>query len=103
MSSAVYERVRRNPKFQELVERRQRFALLLSAIVLIAYYGFMMVVAFAPKILNTPLAEGWTTSIGWPIGATIVIVSWLLTGWYVQRANGEFDAINEQVLREAQR
>jgi cation/acetate symporter len=103
MSSAVYERVRNNPKFQEFVERRSRFALRLSALVLVSYYGFMAVVAFAPGLLRVPLGEGWTTSIGWPIGAAIVVGSWLLTGWYVRRANGEFDAINEEVIREASR
>ena len=103
MSSAVYDRVRRNPKFQEFVARRSRFAMLLSAIVLVSYYSFMMVVAFAPKALNTPLGEGWTTSIGWPVGAAIIVGSWLLTGWYIHRANGEFDALNEEVIREARR
>ena len=103
MSSAVYERVRRNPKFQEFVARRSRFALLLSAIVLVAYYGFMMVVAFAPDLLRAPLGAGTTTSIGWPIGAAIIIGSWVLTGWYIHRANGEFDAINEEIIKEARR
>lgn len=102
MSSAVYERVRNNPKFQEFVRRRSRFALLLSAAVLVSYYGFMMVVAFAPRLLNTPLGEGWTTSIGWPIGASLIVGSWLLTGWYIHRANGEFDALNVEIIREAQ-
>lgn len=103
MSSAVYERVRQNPKFQEFVARRSRFALLLSALVLVSYYGFMMVVAFAPTLLNSPLGEGWTTSIGWPIGAALIVGSWLLTGWYIHRANGEFDALNDEVIREARR
>lgn len=103
MSSAVYERVRKNPKFQEFVARRSRFALLLSAVVLVAYYGFMMVVAFAPQLLRAPLGEGSTTTIGWPIGAALIIGSWLLTGWYIHRANGEFDALNEEVIKEAHR
>jgi cation/acetate symporter len=102
MSSAVYQRVRANSKFREFVARRTRFALLLSAIVLIAYYGFMGVVAFNPKLLHTPLTDASVTTIGWPIGAAIIIVSWLLTGWYVHRANSEFDRLNEEVIKEAQ-
>lgn len=103
MSAPIYQRVRENPKFQELVKRRTRFATMLSLIVLVAYYTFMMVVAFAPDVLRQPIAAGSTLTIGVPVGATIIIVSWLLTGWYVQRANGEFDRINDELVREATR
>ena len=48
MSTAVYERIRRNPKFDELVGKRSRFAWLLTAIVLGIYFIFIMVVAFNP-------------------------------------------------------
>ena len=39
--------------------------------------------------------------VGVPIGAAIIIGSWLLTGWFVNRSNGEFDAINNEIVREA--
>lgn len=102
MSNPMYQRIRTNPKFRELVSRRTRFAIVLSAIVLVAYYGFMMVVAFRPAMLHTPLSEGSALTVGMPIGVGIVFVSWLLTGLYVWRANTDFDRINEEVLREAE-
>ena len=82
MSQLIYARVRENPKYQALVKRRGRLAAILSAIVLVAYYSFMMVVAFAPAMLGKPLSEGMTLSIGIPIGAAIIVISWLLTGVY---------------------
>ena len=33
----------------------------------------------------------------------IVIGGWLLTGVYVSRANGEFDRLNEEILKEARK
>jgi uncharacterized membrane protein (DUF485 family) len=101
MSSHLYQKVRANPRFAELAGKRSRFALLLSAIVLMSYYAMMMLVAFAPEALRTPIAEGATLTIGVPIGAAIIIGSWLLTGWFVSRANGEFDQINAELIREA--
>ncbi|MBN9423235.1 MAG: hypothetical protein BGO63_07970 [Candidatus Accumulibacter sp. 66-26] len=101
MSTSIYKRIRSNPKFQALVSRRTRLGLILSAIVLVAYYGFMMVVAFNPALLHKPLSEGSVLTVGAPIGAAIIIVSWLLTGLYVWRANADFDKINEEVLKEA--
>ena len=54
MSSSVYQRIRVNPKFRELQVRRSRLVWLLSAIVLAAYYGLMIVVAFWPHALHAP-------------------------------------------------
>jgi uncharacterized membrane protein (DUF485 family) len=40
-------------------------------------------------------------TIGWPIAALIIIGGWLLTGVYISRANGEFDSITQEILKEA--
>jgi cation/acetate symporter len=101
MSTAVYERIRKNPKFDELVGRRSRFAWTLTASVLGIYFAFIMVVAFNPKLLATPIWEGGTASIAWPIGAGMILLFWLMTGYYVYRANGEFDDINAELIKGA--
>lgn len=97
---SYHNRIRQNPKFAAMVSRRTRFALLLSMLVLVPYYSFMMVIAFQPDLLRQTMGEGIAT-IGWPIGVVLVVGSWLLTGVYVRRANGEFDRMNEEVLKES--
>ena len=57
MSSVMYERMRANPKFQELVARRGRFAWTLAFIVLSMFYGFVMVVAFSPASLGQTMLK----------------------------------------------
>ena len=101
VNASTYQRIRENPKYQDMIRRRGRFAAFLSAIVLIAYYGFMMVVAFKPALLRETLSDGSVLTVGMPIGAGIIVVSWLLTGLYVYRANSDFDKINVEVLKEA--
>ena len=93
----IYLQVEKDPAYQKLIRTRGRMAVMLSLIVLGAYYAFMAVVAFAPKLLGTPLSEGSAWTIGAPIGAALIIVSWLLTGWYVSRANGEFDRLTKEI------
>lgn len=100
-NASIHSRIRQHPRFGELVGRRARLALVLSALVLIPYYSFMMVVAFKPELLRQSLGEGVTATVGWPVGAALIVGSWLLTGLYVRRANGEFDQINEEILKEA--
>jgi cation/acetate symporter len=103
MSSAMYEHMRTNPKFQELVRKRGRFAWTLAAIVLFGFYGFVMVVAFAPSVLGQPVAEGAHLTVGVAVGLLMFVSFWLLTAFYVWRANTEFDALTAEVLKEAGR
>lgn len=103
MSSVIYERLRRNPKFDELVQKRGSFARTLAAIVLIIFYGFFMLVAFNPKVLGQPIAEGSMWAIGYTAELVMFVFFWLLTLLYVRRANGEFDDLTAQIIKEAQK
>ncbi len=99
--TTVHDRIRQNPRFAELVGKRTRFAILLSLIVLVPYYAFMMITAFHPTLLGQPVSDGSIVTVGWPLGAALIVGSWLMTGLYVRRANGEFDRLNEQILKES--
>lgn len=101
-TGSIQDRIRANPKFKQLESTRSRFAWTLSAVVLVVYYAYMLTVAFAPKWLHVPLSEGLVTTVGVPVGAGLIVFFWLLTGWYIRRANGEFDKLNEEVLKECQ-
>ncbi len=101
MSTEVYERIRKNPKFDELVTKRSRFAWTLTIVVLGIYFAFIMVVAFNPTLLAKPIWEGGTATIAWPIGAGMILLFWLMTGLYIRRANGEFDDINSEIIKGA--
>lgn len=96
----VWQQIEGNPRFQELVHKRQAFALLLSIIMLVLYVGFILLIAFAPAWLGTPLHAGTNVTRGIPIGVGLIVVSFLLTGIYVWRANGEFDHLTKQILSE---
>ncbi len=101
MSSAMYERMRGNPKFQELVAKRGRYAWTLAAIVLTMFYGFVMVVAFAPTSLGQPIAEGSRWTVGVVVELFMFVFFWVLTALYVSKANNEFDTLSQEIVREA--
>jgi uncharacterized membrane protein (DUF485 family) len=94
------DQVRANPKFQRLTRQRALLAWSLSGAVLAVYYSFIMVVAFAPAWLHLPLYDGSHLSLGMPVGVAIILLSWLLTVWYVHTANTRFDALSAQILQE---
>jgi len=99
----MYKLMRENPKFQQLVDKRGRFAWTLSAIVLTMFYGFVMVVAFSPASLGRPIAEGSMVTVGVAVELFMFIFFWVLTAIYVRRANTEFDALTEEILMDAWR
>ena len=89
--------IRREPLFQELVDKRTRFAWQLTAAMLVIYFGFIAVIAFAPKLLATPIG-GSVTTVGIPVGLLVIVSAFVLTGIYVRRANAKFDPITRQIM-----
>jgi cation/acetate symporter len=102
MSSEMYSKMRQNPKFQALVKRRGRFAALLSTIVLVAFYGYILVVAFSPATLALPVSQGSTLTVGILAELSMFIGFWVLVALYVRRANTEFDALTAEIVKDAQ-
>lgn len=101
VSISMYAHIRRNPRFTELVAKRTRFAGILAAIVLIVFYGFVLLVAFAPELIGKRLFEGSNLTFGILAGLLQFIFFWILTLVYVRRANGEFDDINKELVKAA--
>lgn len=102
MINNIYQQVESSPRFQELVRKRQTFALVLTVIMLVLYVGFILLIAFAPGWLGTPLHAGTSVTRGIPLGVGLIVISFLLTGVYVWRANGEFDRLTKEIVREVQ-
>jgi cation/acetate symporter len=93
--------MRTNPKFQELVTRRGRFAWTLAIIVLTMFYGYILTIAFNPTALGQPVAEGSMLTVGVAVELFLFIFFWGLTAFYVRRANSEFDAMTQDLIRDA--
>ncbi|CAM5352449.1 DUF485 domain-containing protein [Thauera sp.] len=101
MSVSMYAHIRRNPRFKELVAKRTRFAGILAVIVLAMFYGFVLLVAFAPGLIGMRLSEGSNITFGIVAGLFQFVFFWVLTWVYVRRANGEFDDINKEIIQAA--
>ncbi len=101
MKQELVDRIKNDPDFLKLVSERSRFAWILTIIMLVIYFGFVLVIAFDPSFLGTPLFEGSVTTIGIPIGVGVILSAFILTGIYVRRANGEFDELTRRIKAKA--
>ena len=99
MDPTTLSRIEADPNYQTLVKERKSFGWLLAIIILVAYYGYIGVVAFAPSVIATRLAGNIT--IGLVLGVGLILGSILLTGIYVARANSRFDDLNNAVVNAA--
>lgn len=100
MREDLVERIANDPEYQALKSRRARFGWLLTILMLIVYYGFILLVAFDKELLARPIGDNVTTW-GMPVGFAVIIFTVVITGIYVRRANGEFDERTERIVREA--
>src|SRR5262245_66596278 len=82
MNSDFVARVKGDPQFQELTSKRSRFAWVLSGAMLAIYFGFIFVIAFAPKAMGVPLGTGVTT-VGITVGLLIMLSALVLYRIYL--------------------
>ena len=91
--------IRAHPAFLPLVQKRRALAILLTILMLAIYFGFILVVAFAPGIMASPVYR--TITWGFPLGLGVIVSAIILTGLYVLRANAEFDALTRRIVEDA--
>ena len=96
------DRIQGDPRYQELVRRRGRYAWLLTGLMLAVYFGYILLIAFDKAALARPIGNG-VASIGIPIGIGVILVGIVLTGLYVRRANRVFDPLVRALQDEARR
>jgi uncharacterized membrane protein (DUF485 family) len=101
MAQEIWERIRANPKFQQLVSKRNNYSIVMSILMIIAYYGYILLVAFDKAFLATKMGPGMVMSIGIPMGVGVILFTIILTWIYVRRANTEFDTDAEEIIKEA--
>ena len=100
MSDPMVQKIQSHPKYLELRTKRNRLGIFLTALMLIVYYGYIALIAFDKKFLAQPIGTGVTT-LGIPIGMGVIIFTIVITAIYVRRANGEFDTLTKEILKDA--
>ena len=103
MNDSIYISIQNSPRFKELVKKRERFAWILSAIMLGLYAAFILLIAYGSHIMGAKLSPGSSITWGIPMGVGLIVSAFVLTGIYVKRANSEFDRLNQEILAEVQK
>lgn len=86
-----------SPEFKKLVIRRWWVSMVLTAVLFVVYYGYIILVATNKALLGRRI--GVNTTLAIPLGAAVIIGAWVLTALYVIWANRQYDP-HVQTLRE---
>lgn len=98
MEMDLANRIASHPKYQELKAKRSSFGWILTWLMMIVYYGFIMLVAYNKELMATKIGTGVTT-LGMPIGLFVIAFTIVITGIYVRRANSEYDDLTEEIKK----
>ena len=100
MSDPMVQKIQSHPKYLELRTKRNRLGIFLTALMLIVYYGYIALIAFDKMFLSGRIGTGVST-LCFSIGLGVIIFTIVITAIYVRRANGEFDTLTKEILKDA--
>ncbi|WP_042875733.1 DUF485 domain-containing protein [Cupriavidus necator] len=99
MEEDLAQRIIANPNYQRLVSTRSTYGWVLAGMMMVVYYGYILLVAFGKSLLSARIGDGVMTW-GIPIGLFVIVFTVAITGIYVWRANREFDDQTAQIRKE---
>jgi uncharacterized membrane protein (DUF485 family) len=85
-------------RLRALTHARRRVSTTLTVVMIALYFGFIGLIAFDKQLLARKLTDG--LSLGILLGALVIVVSWLLTWFYVRWANANYDTVLRDIDRE---
>jgi uncharacterized membrane protein (DUF485 family) len=89
-----------SPRFKALVRKRWNVSIILTILVFIIYYGYILIVAYGKDFLAQKVGE--FVNYGIILGVLGIILSWALTVVYIIWANNvydkEVDALKKELL-----
>jgi uncharacterized membrane protein (DUF485 family) len=96
MHDDLVQKIKRDPNYHQLVKSRSRFGWTLTALMMLVYYGYILLIAFDKEFLAQKTGDGVMTW-GMPIGLFVILFTVLVTGVYVRRANSRYDELTHAI------
>jgi len=77
------------PDFKRLVSLRWTVSMVLLALLFVTYYGYILLIPYAPDFMKSKIGEVTTMAI--PLGIGVIVIAFVLTAVYVVWANSSYD------------
>ena len=77
-------------RLEALAAARWRVAIVLTMVMMVVYFGFILLIAFNKPLLAASIGPG--LSLGMLLGILVILAAWVLIWIYVRWANTHYDA-----------
>lgn len=89
----------RSPEFQALIRKRRSFVLPALTFTFVWYFGFIALASYAPDFMGERITGGFT--IGYAFALSQFVMTWVLGGMYLRRADRDFDPLARKAAEAA--
>ncbi|PHV07358.1 hypothetical protein CSQ96_09090 [Janthinobacterium sp. BJB412] len=96
MQDDMVQKIKSDPNYRKLVNARSKFGWVLTWCMMAVYYGYILLIAFNKELLSAKTGAGVMTW-GMPIGLFVIVFTVVITGFYVRRANSEYDDLTHSI------
>jgi uncharacterized membrane protein (DUF485 family) len=72
-----------------LATKRWQISIWLTAIMMVIYFGFILLIAYNKPLLGSLIVPG--LSLGILLGALVIVSAWVLIYFYIRWANNYYD------------
>lgn len=89
-----------HPKFRAMAKQKAILGWTFSAIIFFVYVAYIWVIGTDPQLFATKVSEDGITTWGIYVGIFVILFSFLITAIYVVIANGKFENMTQEVVKE---
>ena len=102
MKDTQAERILANPTFQRMARKKATLGWVFTALMLIVYFSYIGYIGISPDTFAASVSPGSVTTWGIYAGLFVIFFAIAVTGIYVYKANGEFDRLTREAIRETE-
>lgn len=100
MDTQTAKKVLEHPEFQRMARQKSVIGWSFSAVMFLLYVAYIWLIGTSPEVFARPVSDGSVTTWGIYAGLFVIVFSILITGVYVRIANGKFEKMTQDVVRE---
>jgi len=93
--------ITKSSEFRKIAHARWRVSLGLTAVMIGAYFSYILILAKKKDLLAIEMGNG--LPIGIPVGVGLIVLAWVLTGIYIVWANSFHDEQVKELKKSLER
>lgn len=102
MNESLSKRVLNHPDFKKMEREKNTLSWFFSILIFAIYVVYILYIGINPELFGQTVTEDSNITWGIYAGLFVILLSILLTGIYVRKANGDFDDVTERVIKEVE-